>query len=283
MDNNINDPAFAEKAVQMLIDMIEKKRQMQGETRSTEISRSSAPVPSSSLPQKRKPNEAEVEAQACLWDSLQRKGGEGGEPTPREKALLRLLECLRAGRPIIGAGAGTGISAKFEEVGGADLIVIYNSGRFRMAGRGSLAGLMPYKDANAVVIEMAGEVLPIVKNVPVLAGVCATDPFRNMDLFLQKIKKLGFAGVQNFPTVGLIDGNFRKNLEETGMSYKVEVEMVRKARALGLLTTPYVFNVEDAKMMAQAGADVVVNHVRLNRGVHCPHPRRMCPTHSRDL
>lgn len=167
------------------------------------------------------------------------------------------------GLPIIGGGAGTGISAKFEEAGGIDLIVIYNSGRFRMAGHGSLAGLMPYGDANAIVMEMASEVLPVVKETPVLAGVCGTDPFRSMPQFLRKVKEEGFAGVQNFPTVGLIDGSFRANLEETGMGYGKEVEMIREAHELDLLTTPYVFNERDAELMTRAGADILVAHLGL--------------------
>ena len=165
----------------------------------------------------------------------------------REDSLGRLRARVRAGEPIIGAGAGTGISAKFSERGGVDLIIIYNSGRFRMAGRGSLSGLMPYGDANAIVVEMAREVLPVVKDVPVLAGVCGTDPFRIMPVFLRELKAMGFDGVQNFPTVGLIDGTFRKNLEETGMSYDLEVDVVRLARQMDLLTTPYVFNVEETR------------------------------------
>lgn len=181
----------------------------------------------------------------------------------RSEILKRLRKNIKAGLPIIGAGAGTGISAKFEEAGGVDLIVIYNSGRFRMAGRGSLAGLMPYGDANAIVMEMAGEVLPIVKDTPVLAGVCGTDPFRQMDVFLKQVKEIGFSGVQNFPTVGLCDGLFRRNLEETGMGYGLEVDMIRKAHEMDLLTTPYAFNVEEAKAMAEAGADVIVAHMGL--------------------
>ena len=170
------------------------------------------------------------------------------------------------GEPIVGGGAGTGLSAKCEEAGGIDLIVIYNSGRYRMAGRGSLAGLMPYGDANAIVVEMAGEVLPVVSRTPVLAGVNGTDPFRSMDVFLDQLKSLGFAGVQNFPTVGLIDGVFRVNLEETGMSYALEVEMIAKARARDMLTTPYVFNPADARAMAAAGADIIVCHLGLTTG-----------------
>lgn len=187
-------------------------------------------------------------------------------PRTREEILERFRAMIARGEPIIGGGAGTGLSAKCEEAGGIDLIVIYNSGRFRMAGRGSLAGLMPYGDANAIVMEMAAEVLPVVRRTPVLAGVCATDPFRLMDVFLDEVKRVGFAGVQNFPTVGLIDGVFRQNLEETGMSYRQEVEMVALARARGLLTTPYVFNEADAVAMAQAGADIVVVHLGLTTG-----------------
>ena len=181
----------------------------------------------------------------------------------REQCLSKLRETVRSGLPLLGVGAGTGISAKFTEAGGADLIIIYNSGRFRMGGRGSLAGLMPYGDANQIVVEMAGEVLPVVKNTPVLAGVCGTDPFRRMDVFLPRLKQLGFAGVQNFPTVGLIDGAFRQNLEETGMGYDLEIDMISLARSLDMLTCPYVFNAEDARRMAAAGADVLVAHMGL--------------------
>lgn len=181
----------------------------------------------------------------------------------RSETLERLRKNIEAGLLIIGAGAGTGISAKFEEAGGVDLIVLYNSGRFRMAGRGSLAGLMPYGDANAIVMEMAGEVLTVVKDTPVLAGVCGTDPFRQMDVFLKQVKEIGFSGVQNFPTVGLCDGLFRQNLEETGMGYGLEVNMIRRAHELDLLTTPYGFNVEEAKAMAEAGADIIVAHMGL--------------------
>ena len=182
---------------------------------------------------------------------------------PRDTVLARLREEVRQGRPVIGAGAGTGISAKCAEAGGVDLIIIYNSGRFRMAGRGSLAGVLSYGDANAIVVDMAREVLPIVRDVPVLAGVCGTDPFRQMDVFLPELKRLGFSGVQNFPTVGLIDGVFRHNLEETGMSYDLEVAMIQQARKLDLLTAPYVFNVEEAEKMATAGADIIVAHMGL--------------------
>jgi predicted TIM-barrel enzyme len=181
----------------------------------------------------------------------------------RREVLETLRKVMDEGRPIMGAGAGTGISAKFEEEGGVDLIVIYNSGRFRMAGRGSMAGLMPYGDANAIVLDMANEVLPVVKNTAVLAGVCGTDPFRIMEVFLKQVKDVGFSGVQNFPTVGLCDGLFRQSLEETGMGFGLEVDMIRKARKLDLFTTPYVFNVDEAKAMAQAGADIVVAHMGL--------------------
>ena len=184
----------------------------------------------------------------------------------REEALARLRDQVQDSRPIIGAGAGTGLSAKCAEAGGADLIVIYNSGRYRMAGRGSLAGLLPYGDANAIVVEMAAEVLPVVRRTPVLAGVCGTDPFRSMPLFLEELRRLGFAGIQNFPTVGLYDGTFRRNLEETGMGYGLEVELVRIARELELLTAPYVFSVDDAQAMALAGADLLVPHMGLTTG-----------------
>ncbi|MDP6544031.1 MAG: phosphoenolpyruvate hydrolase family protein [Phycisphaerae bacterium] len=181
----------------------------------------------------------------------------------RQEVLDRLKAHIDAGVPIIGGGAGTGISAKFEEAGGVDLIVIYNSGRFRMAGRGSLAGCMPYGDANGIVMEMASEVLTIVKDTPVLAGVCGTDPFRQMDVFLGQIRDIGFSGVQNFPTVGLYDGMFRRNLEETGMGYDLEVEMVRMAREMDMLTTPYAFTAAEGEAMAAAGADIVVAHMGL--------------------
>ncbi|KAH9834451.1 TIM-barrel-protein domain-containing protein [Rhodofomes roseus] len=184
-------------------------------------------------------------------------------PLNREQALARLRETIASGKIILGAGAGIGLSAKFIEKGGADLIVLYNSGRFRMAGRGSLAGLMPYGDANAIVLDMANEVLPVVQTAGVLAGVCGTDPFRSMPRFLRQLVDIGFCGVQNFPTVGLIDGTFRQNLEETGMSYALEVEMIREAHQLGLLTTPYVFDVDQAVAMTRAGADVLVVHMGL--------------------
>src|SRR3972149_3903402 len=181
----------------------------------------------------------------------------------RTEELARLRRTIAEGGVIIGAGAGTGLSAKCAEAGGTDLIIIYNSGRYRMAGRGSLAGLMPYGDANAIVVEMAGEVRPIVKPPPVLAGGCGTAPFRLMPVFLAEIKRIGFSGVQNFPTVGLCDGLFRQNLEETGMGYGLEVDMIRTAHELDLLTTPYVFDPGQARAMAAAGADVVVAHMGL--------------------
>lgn len=184
----------------------------------------------------------------------------------RERILARFRGMIADGRPIIGGGAGTGLSAKCEEEGGIDLIVIYNSGRYRMAGRGSLAGLLAYGNANEIVVDMAREVLPVVKHTPVLAGVNGTDPFCQFGPFLDGLKAMGFAGIQNFPTVGLIDGKFRANLEETGMGYGLEVELVRLAREKDLLTTPYVFNPDDARAMARAGADIIVAHMGLTTG-----------------
>jgi predicted TIM-barrel enzyme len=184
----------------------------------------------------------------------------------RARLLKKFRDMVKRGEPIVGGGAGTGLSAKCEEAGGVDLIVIYNSGRYRMAGRGSLAGLMPYGDANAIVVDMAGEVLPVVRHTPVLAGVNGTDPFRDMDAFLDQLKALGFSGVQNFPTVGLIDGIFRANLEETGMSYALEIEMIGKARDKDMLSTPYVFSEAQAIAMAIAGADIIVCHLGLTTG-----------------
>ena len=184
----------------------------------------------------------------------------------RADALARLRAEVKAGQPIIGAGAGTGLSAKCAEAGGGDLIIIYNSGRFRMGGRGSLAGLLPYGDANAIVVDMAREVLPVVRETPVLAGVCGTDPFRLMPVFLEEIRRIGFSGVQNFPTVGLIDGTFRANLEETGMGFGLEVDMIRAAHEQDLLTAPYVFDPDQATDMARAGADVLVPHMGLTTG-----------------
>ncbi|HEX6142856.1 MAG TPA: phosphoenolpyruvate hydrolase family protein [Geminicoccaceae bacterium] len=184
----------------------------------------------------------------------------------RAALLEKFRSMVARGEPIVGGGAGTGLSATCEEAGGIDLIVIYNSGRYRMAGRGSLAGLLAYGDANQIVVEMAAEVLPVVRRTPVLAGVNGTDPFRRMDVFLDQLRALGFAGVQNFPTVGLIDGTFRVNLEETGMGYGLEVEMIRCAHAKDMLTTPYVFSEDDARAMAEAGADIVVCHMGLTTG-----------------
>ena len=181
----------------------------------------------------------------------------------RDEVLGRLRANVAQGKPIIGGGAGTGISAKCAEAGGIDLIIIYNSGRFRMAGRGSLSGMQPYGDANAIVVEMASEVLPIARNTPVLAGVCGTDPFRLMDVFLKQLIDIGFSGVQNFPTVGLIDGVYRANLEETNMGYDLEVDMIATAHDLGMFTSPYVFSEAEAVTMAQAGADLLVAHMGL--------------------
>jgi predicted TIM-barrel enzyme len=184
----------------------------------------------------------------------------------RSALLEKFRGMVARGEPIVGGGAGTGLSAKCQEEGGIDLIVIYNSGRYRMAGRGSLAGLLAYGDANQIVVEMAAEVLPVVKRTPVLAGVNGTDPFRLMDVFLDQLKVMGFAGVQNFPTVGIIDGTFRANLEETGMSYGLEVDMIATAHAKDMLTTPYVFNTDEAAAMSKAGADIVVCHLGLTTG-----------------
>ncbi|WIV13728.1 phosphoenolpyruvate hydrolase family protein [Proteiniborus sp. MB09-C3] len=181
----------------------------------------------------------------------------------RKKIMAKFREQVKNGKILVGVGAGTGITAKSSEAGGADMLIIYNSGRYRMAGRGSLAGLLSYGDANQIVVDMGYEVLPVVKDTPVLAGVCGTDPFRIMDVFLKQLKDQGFSGVQNFPTVGLIDGVFRQNLEETGMGYGLEVEMIRKAHELDMLTTPYVFDPEQARDMAAAGADILVAHMGL--------------------
>jgi predicted TIM-barrel enzyme len=184
----------------------------------------------------------------------------------RSTLLEKFRGMVARGEPIVGGGAGTGLSAKCQEAGGIDLIVIYNSGRYRMAGRGSLAGLLAYGDANQIVVEMAAEVLPVVKHTPVLAGVNGTDPFRLMNVFVDQLKAMGFAGVQNFPTVGIIDGTFRANLEETGMSYGLEVDMIAAAHAKDMLTTPYVFSTDEAAAMAKAGADIIVCHLGLTTG-----------------
>ncbi|MEM7521543.1 MAG: phosphoenolpyruvate hydrolase family protein [Pseudomonadota bacterium] len=188
-------------------------------------------------------------------------------PRFERATLMEKFQAMKAaGVPIVGGGAGTGLSAKCEEEGGIDLIVIYNSGRYRMAGRGSLSGLLAYGNANQIVMEMANEVLPVTKSTPVLAGVNGTDPFCNFDVFLDDLKRVGFSGIQNFPTVGLIDGNFRANLEETGMSYGLEIDLIRLARAKDMLTTPYVFSADDAAEMARAGADIIVAHLGLTTG-----------------
>jgi predicted TIM-barrel enzyme len=184
----------------------------------------------------------------------------------RTPLIEKFKAMVARGEPIVGGGAGTGLSAKCQEAGGIDLLIIYNSGRYRMAGRGSLAGLLAYGDANQIVVEMAAEVLPVVRHTPVLAGVNGTDPFRSMDVFLDQLRGIGFSGVQNFPTVGIIDGTFRANLEETGMSYGLEVDMIAAAHAKDMLTTPYVFNADEATAMARAGADIVVCHMGLTTG-----------------
>lgn len=181
----------------------------------------------------------------------------------RTEIMAKFRDEVKNGKILLGVGAGTGITAKSSEAGGADMLIVYNSGRYRMAGRGSLAGLLSYGDANQIVVEMGSEVLPVVKDTPVLAGVCGTDPFRVMEVYLKGLKEQGFSGVQNFPTVGLIDGVFRQNLEETGMGYDLEVDMIRKAHELDMLTTPYVFDPEQAKAMAEAGADILVAHMGL--------------------
>ncbi|XP_039125268.1 toMV susceptible protein tm-1(GCR26) isoform X1 [Dioscorea cayenensis subsp. rotundata] len=255
---HINDPAFADILVDSFLEI------------STKFSSMASPQLRAPHGQKKGlDNEVDISEVKFLDDKALWKAPLDF-PDANPETLLRTLGILNQlkqqinnGVPIIGAGAGTGISAKFEEVGGVDLIVLYNSGRFRMAGRGSLAGLLPFADANGVVLEMANEVLPVVKGVPVLAGVCATDPFRQMDQFLKQLEAIGFCGVQNFPTVGLFDGNFRQNLEETGMGYSLEVEMIHKAHRLGLLTTPYAFNINEAIAMAKAGASIIVAHMGL--------------------
>ncbi|KAG2327304.1 hypothetical protein Bca4012_036304 [Brassica carinata] len=243
--HHINDPEFAEALVASFLEICPKTYAPRSETAST--GEHDVPTKPERIPYSPKnfPN--------AKPETLERT----------QSILGRLREQIEKGIAIIGGGAGTGISAKFEEAGGIDLIVIYNSGRFRMAGRGSLAGLLPFADANAVVLEMANEVLPVVKAVPVLAGVCATDPFRRMDYFLKQLESIGFVGVQNFPTVGLFDGNFRQNLEETGMGYSLEVEMIAEAHKMGLLTTPYAFNPKEGEEMAKAGADIIVAHMGL--------------------
>ncbi|CAM8900488.1 unnamed protein product [Rhodiola kirilowii] len=251
---HINDIEFANALVESFLEISSK--------RSEDVSHDVS-VPNEDLV-KNFPDEEKSSDKNTVCYSLNSFPEAKPETLKRTRTILQQLkEQISKGRPIIGAGAGTGISAKFEEVGGVDLIVVYNSGRFRMAGRGSLAGLLPFADANAIVLEMANEVLPVVESVPVLAGVCATDPFRRMDYFLKQLESIGFVGVQNFPTVGLYDGNFRQNLEETGMGYSLEVEMIAKAHKMGFLTTPYAFNSNEAVAMAKAGADIIVAHMGL--------------------
>ncbi|XP_051140952.1 toMV susceptible protein tm-1(GCR26) [Andrographis paniculata] len=252
---HINDPEFADALVDSFLEMFTN-------TEST----SSQIVPGSTQGSEDQISESGVHHDSIIPVPYTLNNFPNAKPETlqgTQKILQQLKQLITEGKPIIGAGAGTGISAKFEEVGGVDLIVVYNSGRFRMAGRGSLAGLLPFADANAVVLEMANEVLPVVKKAPVLAGVCATDPFRRMDFFLKQLEATGFSGVQNFPTVGLFDGNFRQNLEETGMGYSIEVEMIASAHKMGLLTTPYAFNENEATAMAKAGADIIVAHMGL--------------------
>ncbi|CAN8251330.1 unnamed protein product [Cochlearia groenlandica] len=255
--HHINDPEFAEALVASFLEICPKTCS-QMKPSETALTKSST----------EKPDDAHMSKMSLGTERIlySPKDFPNAKPETLERTqniLGRLRDQIEKGIPIIGGGAGTGISAKFEEAGGIDLIVIYNSGRFRMAGRGSLAGLLPFADANAVVLEMANEVLPVVKAVPVLAGVCATDPFRRMYYFLKQLESIGFVGVQNFPTVGLFDGNFRQNLEETGMGYGLEVEMISEAHKMGLLTTPYAFNPEEGEKMAKAGADIIVAHMGL--------------------
>ncbi|XP_057786761.1 toMV susceptible protein tm-1(GCR26) [Salvia miltiorrhiza] len=255
LPQHINDPEFANALVDSFLEICTNYKDI-----------TSHPIHESIQGTQSKTSASEISSQNIAPVSYSLSNFPDAKPETLEqtqKILQKLKYQIQEGKPIIGAGAGTGISAKFEEVGGVDLIVVYNSGRFRMAGRGSLAGLLPFADANAVVLDMANEVLPVVKEVPVLAGVCATDPFRRMDFFLKQLESIGFAGVQNFPTVGLFDGNFRQNLEETGMGYSLEVEMISKAHKMGFLTTPYAFNQEEATAMAKAGADIIVAHMGL--------------------
>lgn len=255
--HHINDPEFANALVDAFLDISSKS--VPGSSSEKLL----ADEQNQDLCEDVKP-EANSSIYPSIHHSLSEFPDANKETLQRRQTILQALNHqISQGIPIIGAGAGTGISAKFEEAGGVDLIVIYNSGRFRMAGRGSLAGLLPFADANAVVLEMANEVLPVVKNVPVLAGVCGTDPFRRMNYFLKQLEAIGFCGVQNFPTVGLFDGNFRKNLEETGMGYGLEIEMIGKAHKMGFLTTPYAFNEDESVGMAKAGADIIVAHMGL--------------------
>ncbi|CAN6221366.1 unnamed protein product [Urochloa humidicola] len=247
---HINDPEFANALVDAFLTM--------------DVKASSTAQPQQDGKIKKSSSGQESSDSSIIWRPPVDFPDAKPETLQKTRSILnKLKQHISEGIPVIGAGAGTGISAKFEEAGGVDLIVVYNSGRFRMAGRGSLAGLLPFADANAVVLEMANEVLPVVKGVPVLAGVCATDPFRRMEYFLKQLETIGFCGVQNFPTVGLFDGNFRQNLEETGMGYSLEVEMISKAHNMGFLTTPYAFNPEEAAAMAKAGAHIIVAHMGL--------------------
>lgn len=254
---HINDPEFADALVDAFLSMDIKA--------SGDITRkNNMVVPKQDANKKESCAGERILDSSIIWRPPVDYPDARPETLQKTKSILhRLKQQIGDGIPVIGAGAGTGISAKFEEAGGVDLIVLYNSGRFRMAGRGSLAGLLPFADANAIVLEMANEVLPIVKEVPVLAGVCATDPFRRMDYFLKQLEAIGFCGVQNFPTVGLYDGNFRQNLEETGMGYSMEVEMISRAHNMGFLTTPYAFNPAEGAAMAKAGAHIIVAHMGL--------------------
>ncbi|KAK4710191.1 hypothetical protein R3W88_004704 [Solanum pinnatisectum] len=253
---HINDVEFANALVDSFLEIYPKSRHVECQ-----------PAESKSIQEIQNDNAILQKYPSCNGKNFSRLNDfPNAKPETLQKRIVilqKLKDQISKGKPIIGAGAGTGISAKFEEAGGVDLIVLYNSGRFRMAGRGSLAGLLPFADANAIVLEMANEVLPVVKEVAVLAGVCATDPFRRMDNFLKQLESVGFCGVQNFPTVGLFDGNFRQNLEETGMGYGLEVEMIAAAHRMGLLTTPYAFCPDEAVAMAEAGADIIVAHMGL--------------------
>lgn len=247
---HINDPEFANALVDAFLSM--------------DVQASSSAQPKQDLNIGKSCSGQKISDSSIIWRTPVDFPDAKPEILRRTRSILhKLKEQISDGTPVIGAGAGTGISAKFEEAGGVDLIVLYNSGRFRMAGRGSLAGLLPFGDANDIVLQMANEVLPVVKGVPVLAGVCATDPFRRMEYFLRQLETIGFCGVQNFPTVGLFDGNFRQNLEETGMGYSMEVEMISMAHRMGFLTTPYAFNPDEAAAMAKAGAHIVVAHMGL--------------------
>ncbi|GMI78303.1 hypothetical protein like AT5G66420 [Hibiscus trionum] len=254
---HINDPAFANVLVDSFMEICSKN------TTDSSLPQVGSPESSQDL---QKDHDYIVKSLSSGGPTYSPSNFPDARPETLQRTqgiLQQLRDQISKGLPIVGAGAGTGISAKFEEAGGVDMIVLYNSGRFRMAGRGSLAGLLPFADANAIVLEMANEVLPVVKAVPVLAGVCGTDPFRRIDYFLKQLESIGFSGVQNFPTVGLFDGNFRQNLEETGMGYGLEVQMIEKAHKMGFLTTPYAFNTNEAVEMARVGADIIVAHMGL--------------------